>query len=60
MSDVQEPDAVVGNVLEELLDAYEADCSLNNRDADAPVLEKSRGIVVRLKDTDYIASPSAR
>ncbi len=44
----QEPDAVVGKVLEELLEAYEADCSLNNRDADAPVLEKSRGIVVRL------------
>lgn len=44
----QEPDAVVGKVLEELLEAYEADCSLNNRDADAHVLEKSRGIVVRL------------
>lgn len=44
----QEPDARVGAVLEELLEAYEADCSLNNRDTDAPVLEKSRAIVSRL------------
>jgi len=44
----QEPDALVGNVLKELLEAYEADCSLNSRDADVPVLEKSRSIVVRL------------
>lgn len=44
----QEPDALVGKVLGEMLDAYEADCSLNNRDAEASVLEKARGIVVRL------------
>jgi len=53
----QEPDAVVGKVLEELLEAYEADCSLNNRDADAPVLEKSRGIVVRLSGKPASSRP---
>jgi hypothetical protein len=44
----QEPDALVGKVLEELLEAYEADCNLNNRDADSGVLAKSRAIVARL------------
>jgi hypothetical protein len=44
----QEPDVLVGKVLGEMLDAYEADCSLNNRDAEGSVLEKSRGIVARL------------
>ena len=44
----QEPDTLVGKVLGEMLDAYEADCSLNNRAAEASVLEKSRGIVARL------------
>lgn len=43
-----EPDTLVGNVLSEMLDSYEADCDLNNREADASVLEKSRGIVARL------------
>jgi hypothetical protein len=44
----QEPDALVAKVLGEMLDAYEADCTLNNRNAEASVLEKSRGIVARL------------
>ncbi len=44
----QEPDVLVGQVLVELLDAYETDCVLNNCTADAPVLEKSRGIANRL------------
>ncbi|WP_420393245.1 hypothetical protein [Acuticoccus sp.] len=44
----QEPDVLVAKVLGEMLDAYEADCSLNNRDAEASVLEKSRGMVARL------------
>ena len=44
----QEPDALVGKVLEELLEVYEADCSLNNRDADSGILDKSRAIVARL------------
>lgn len=44
----QEPDALVGKILEELLEAYEADCSLNHREADSGVLDKSRTIVTRL------------
>jgi hypothetical protein len=44
----REPDALVGTVLSELLDSYEADCDLNNRAADAAILEKSRGITARL------------
>jgi hypothetical protein len=43
-----EPDALVGKVLSEMLDSYEADCDLNNRQADLHLLEKSRGIVARL------------
>lgn len=53
----QEPDSLVGKVLEELLETYEADCSLNNRDADAPVLEKSRGIIVRLSGKPASSKP---
>lgn len=44
----QEPDILVGKVLEELLESYEADCSLNRREADTAVLEQSRVIVSRL------------
>ncbi|GAA5266120.1 hypothetical protein ACOSOMT5_P2547 [Acidiphilium sp. MT5] len=44
----QETDALVGKVLGEMLDAYEADCALNNRDPETPILEKSRRIVARL------------
>lgn len=51
----QDPDVLVGKVLGEMLDAYEADCSLNNRDTEASVLEKSRGIVARLSG---VAAPS--
>lgn len=43
-----EPDAVVGSVLSEMLDSYEADCDLNNRQTDSTLLEKSRSIVSRL------------
>jgi hypothetical protein len=44
----QEPDNVVGGVLGEMLDAYEADCCLNSRNLEALVLEKARGITARL------------
>lgn len=44
----QESDALVGNVLSEMLDSYEADCDLNGRELDKSVLEKSRAIVARL------------
>jgi hypothetical protein len=53
----QEPDILVGKVLGEMLDAYEADCTLNNRDIDAPVLQKAREIVARL--SGVAASPKA-
>lgn len=45
----QEPDSLVGNVLSELLDSYEADCELNNKNVDKSALEKSRSIVDRLR-----------
>ncbi|PAL22808.1 hypothetical protein [Sphingopyxis sp. GW247-27LB] len=45
----QEPDAVVGKVLSELLDAYEAVCTLNGQQSDTAVLGKARGIVARLE-----------
>jgi len=44
----QEPDAVVGNILTEMLDSYEADCELNDRDIDQPILDKGRTAVDRL------------
>lgn len=44
----QGPDALVGAVLGEMLDAYEADCTLNNRNIEAPILEKAQNIVARL------------
>jgi hypothetical protein len=54
----REPDVLVGTVLSELLDSYEADCDLNNRAADAAILEKSRGIVERLSGKVTPAKPS--
>lgn len=44
----QAPDSVVGKVLSELMDSYEADGELNGREIDQPVLEKGRGIAARL------------
>jgi hypothetical protein len=54
----QESDVLVGNVLSEMLDSYEADCDLNNRDVDKSVLEKSRSIVGRLSGKSTPAKPS--
>ena len=54
-----EPDAVVGKVLSEMLDSYEADCDLNNRQTDSALLEKSRGIVSRLCGRPQSAKPEA-
>jgi len=54
----REPDTLVGTVLSELLDSYEADCDLNNRAADAAILEKSRGIVARLSGKAAPAKPT--
>jgi hypothetical protein len=44
----REPDALVGTVLSEMLDSYEADCELNNRNVESAILEKTRSIVTRL------------
>ncbi|MGM0561701.1 MAG: hypothetical protein ACQETX_11610 [Pseudomonadota bacterium] len=43
-----EPDTLVGKVLSEMLDSYEATCDLNNRKVDASLLDKSRTIIARL------------
>ena len=44
----QASDALVGRVLSEMLDNYEADCDLNGRDVDAGLLTKCRDIVAKL------------
>ena len=44
----QERDVIVGKVLSEMMDSYEADGELNGREIDKPVLEKSRAIADRL------------
>ena len=54
----RESDALVGKVLAEMLDSYEADCDLNNRQADASVLEKSRGIVAQLSGQPVPTKPA--
>jgi hypothetical protein len=54
----QEPDALVGEILSEMLDSYEADCDLNNRDIDTSILEKSRAIVSRLSGKPASAKPA--
>ncbi|WP_050470600.1 hypothetical protein [Herbaspirillum chlorophenolicum] len=43
-----EPDALVGKVLSEMLDVYEASCKLNNNAIDAAVLQESRKSADRL------------
>jgi len=44
----QEADSLVGEVLSEMLDSYEADCDLNGREVNDAVLGKARGIILRL------------
>jgi hypothetical protein len=44
----REPDALVGNVLSEMLDSYETECDLKNKEIDTKILKKSRDIVKRL------------
>jgi hypothetical protein len=43
-----EPDALVGKVLSEMLDLYEANCKLSNKEIDTAVLQESRKIADRL------------
>lgn len=54
----QESDVLVGAVLGDMLDVYEANCVLNNRDIDTNVLEKSRSIVARLSGVSTSSSPT--
>ena len=53
----QAPDVLVGKVMGEMLDAYEAGCDLNNRDAETSILEKARGIVARLSGAPVPSKP---
>lgn len=54
-----EPDALVGKVLSEMLDVYEANCKLSNKKIDSVVLQESRKIVARLLGKPQ-PSPSSR
>jgi len=54
----QEPDKPVGKVLAELLDAYEADCTLNGHPPDGATVSKAREIVTRLAGVVAPASPA--
>ncbi|MHA6876814.1 hypothetical protein [Ralstonia pseudosolanacearum] len=53
-----EPDALVGKVLSEMLDVYEANCKLNNKEIDAAVLQESRKSTARLLGKPQSAPPS--
>lgn len=44
----QAPDELVGAVLSEMLDSYEASCELDGRELNQAILDKSRAIVARL------------
>jgi hypothetical protein len=55
-----EPDAVVGKVLSEMLDTYEANCDLNKTPIDPDLLAKSRGIVARLSGKPQAAATPTR
>lgn len=54
-----EPDALVGKVLSEMLDVYEANCKLNNKKIDTAVLQESQKIAARLLGKPQPA-PSSR
>ncbi len=53
-----EPDALVGKVLSEMLDVYEANCKLNNKKIDTAVVQESRKIAARLLGKPQPAPPS--
>lgn len=54
-----EPDALVGKVLSEMLDVYEANCKLSNKVIDAAVLQESRKSVARLFGKPQPTPPSS-
>lgn len=47
----QESDVLVGRVLSEMLDSYKADCDLEGKEINGPILERTRSIVARLLGT---------
>jgi hypothetical protein len=53
-----ENDSVVGKVMADMVDEYMVGCELNNKNADATLLEKARGIVSRLNGTPQAAKPA--
>ena len=53
----KEPDSLVGPVLSELLDVYEARCALERRAPDSALLTKSREIVSRISGDVADSSP---
>ena len=54
----QEPDALVGRVLSDMLDEYEVDCELSGRDIDGPILEKARHIAGRILGASQETRPA--
>ena len=44
----QESDVVIGRVLSDMLDEYEADCEISGKEVARTLLEKARGILARL------------
>ena len=54
---MREPDALVGRVLAEMLDSYEAKCILSGQEIDRQILEKVRTIVGRLLGEPQKADP---
>lgn len=52
-----ESDALVGKVLSEMLDSFEADCDLNKKQIDSSLHVKSRAIVSRLSGKQQAAKP---
>lgn len=53
-----EPDALVGKVLSEMLDVYEANCKLNRIEIDTAVLQESRKSTARLLGKPQPEPPS--
>ena len=54
-----EPDALVSKVLQAILEGYEADCDLNKKQIDLPLLKKVQGFVARLSGAPPVkAGPS--
>jgi len=53
-----ENDTVVGKVMSGMLDEYVVGCELNNKNVDAALLEKVRGIVARLNGKPQAATPT--